>query len=164
MMTASSCRASRPLLFPIPAARPEPLAQMLRRGRTHPHRVLVFRNRNHDLARMQVQSRLAEARAISINIVANNRPAHFGTVNAQLMGAAGDRFEREPGEIHNVTFRCIEFCGVVLTRTVCSLAPCGGGLGRGVHTGTAVGVHSSPERFAFDLPTRGEVTSERPST
>src|SRR6266851_5348722 len=109
MMTASSCRASRPLLFPIPAARPEPLAQMLRRWRTHPHRVLVFRNRNHDLAGMQVQSRLAEARTIAVNVIADNRPAHFGTVNAQLMGAAGDRFEREPGEIF------------------CHLPPCGGG-------------------------------------
>ena len=78
---------------------------------------------------MQVQSRLAEAGAISINIITDDRPAHFGTVNAQLMGAAGDRFERQPGEIHNVTFRCIEFCGVVLTRTVCSLPPCGGAKG-----------------------------------
>src|SRR6266404_2244776 len=82
---------------------------MNRRWCCHAYRVLVFRNRDYDLAGMQMQSRLAEARTIAINIVADNRPAHFGAVNAQLMGAAGDRFEREPGEIF------------------CHLPPCEGG-------------------------------------
>src|SRR5258707_15546882 len=72
---------------------------MNRRWCCHAYRVLVFRNRDYDLAGMQMQSRLAEARTIAINIVADNRPAHFGAVNAQLMGAAGDRFEPEPGDV-----------------------------------------------------------------
>src|SRR5580692_12581932 len=45
-----------------------------------------------------MQGRLAETRAVAINIVADNRPAHRSGVNAQLMGAAGDGLEREPGE------------------------------------------------------------------
>ena len=43
-----------------------------------------------------MQARFAEARAISVDIVADNRPAHGGGVHAQLMGAAGDRLERKP--------------------------------------------------------------------
>src|SRR6266705_4489803 len=82
----------------IPSAGPEPFLQMSRRGGRHAYRVLVPRNRDHDLAGMQMQARLAEARSVAIDIVADNRPAHGGGVNAQLMGAAGDRFQREPGE------------------------------------------------------------------
>src|SRR5450755_4130654 len=100
-------------LFPIPSAGPQPLLKMRRRGRHGANRVLVSGNRNHDLAGMQMQARLAEARSISIDIVADNRPAHRGCVNPQLMGAAGHWFQREPGELS------------------CSLPPCGGGLERG---------------------------------
>src|SRR6266436_9570411 len=84
--------------LPIPSAGPEPLLQMSRRGGGHAHRLLVPRNRDHDLAGMQMQARLAEARPVAIDIVADNRPAHGGGVNAQLMGAAGDRFKREPAQ------------------------------------------------------------------
>ena len=62
--------------LPVPPARPEPLPHMLRRRRHHAHRLLVLRNRNHDLAGMQMQDRLAEARAVAINVVADDRPAH----------------------------------------------------------------------------------------
>jgi len=84
--------------LPVPSAGPEPFVQMGWRGGQHAHRVLVPRNRDHDLAGMQMQARLAEARSVAINIVADNRPAHGGGVNAQLMGAAGDRFQREPAQ------------------------------------------------------------------
>src|ERR1700737_3892911 len=84
--------------FPIPSAGPQPLLQMRRRRRHHAHRVLVPGNRDHDLAGMQMQARPTEARSVAVDIFADNRPAHGGCVNPQLMGAAGDRFEREPGE------------------------------------------------------------------
>jgi len=86
---------------------------------------------------MQMQARFAEAWTVAVDVIADNRPAHGGGVNAQLMGPAGDRLEREPGEIRF------------------SLPPCGGGAGRGVHTGTAAAVHPSPERCAVDLPHKG---------
>src|ERR1700722_12641062 len=69
-----------------------------RRRRDYAHRVLVPRNRDHDLAGMQMQARSAEARSISINIVADDRPSHRRRLHAQLMGAAGNRFQREPTE------------------------------------------------------------------
>src|ERR1700716_3913505 len=47
---------------------------------------------------MQMQAWLAEARSVSVDVVPDNRPAHGGGVNAQLMGTASDRFQREPGE------------------------------------------------------------------
>src|SRR5258708_23168161 len=72
--------------------------QMRRRRRYHADRVLVLRNRNHDLAGVQMQPRLAEARTIAINIIAENRPAHFGAMHPQLMGPPGDRLEREPAK------------------------------------------------------------------
>src|ERR1700722_8419284 len=71
---------------------------MRRRRCGHPHRVLVSGNRDHDLARMQMQARLAETRTVAVDIVADDRPAHRSGVNTQLMGAPGDGFEREPGE------------------------------------------------------------------
>src|SRR3954447_13709853 len=71
---------------------------MRRRWRHYPYRLLVLRNRNHDLAGMQMQPRFAEARAVTVNVVANDGPAHRGGVDAQLMGAAGDRLHLEPGE------------------------------------------------------------------
>jgi len=47
---------------------------------------------------MQMQPWLAESRAGAVDIVTDDRPALRGAVNAQLMGAAGDRLEREPSE------------------------------------------------------------------
>src|SRR4051795_6298110 len=82
--------------LPVPPARPEPLPHMLRRRRHYAHRLLVLRNRNHDLAGMQMQDRLAEARAVAVDIVADNRPARRRRMHAQLMGAAGYRLQREP--------------------------------------------------------------------
>src|SRR5258708_19987063 len=95
MMTVSSRRALAPLL-PSPAARPEPLVQMNRRWCCHAYRVLVFRNRDYDLAGMQMQSRLAKARTIAINIVADNRPAHFRAMNPQFMRTPRTPFQPEP--------------------------------------------------------------------
>src|SRR5260370_34558124 len=84
--------------LPIPPARLEPLMHMRRRRRHHAHRVLVLRNRDHQFARMQMQPRLAEARTIAVNIIAENWPAHGRGVNAPLMGPPGDRLQREPGK------------------------------------------------------------------
>src|SRR5438552_17268722 len=47
---------------------------------------------------MQMQARLAEARSVAVDVVADDRPARSRRVHAQLMGAAGDRFQVEPGE------------------------------------------------------------------
>src|SRR5438046_10362357 len=47
---------------------------------------------------MQMQDRLAEARAVAVDVVADARPARGCRVHAQLMSAAGDRLQRKPGE------------------------------------------------------------------
>src|SRR5258707_13985686 len=69
---------------------------MRRCRRYHAHRVLIPGNRDHDLAGMQMQLRLAETRTVAVDVIADDRPAHRGGVHAQLVGAAGDWFEREP--------------------------------------------------------------------
>src|SRR5258707_9341502 len=84
-------------LLPIPPARCQPLVHMRRRRRDDARRILVPGDRDHELARMQVEARFAETRTVTINIVADNRPAHGRTMNAQLMGPAGDRLKRQPG-------------------------------------------------------------------
>src|SRR6185437_7098596 len=84
--------------LPVPSALAQPLVHMLRRRRHHVHRLLVPRNRNPDLAGMQMQDRFAESRAIAVDVVADDRPARRRRVHAQLMGAAGDRFQRQPTE------------------------------------------------------------------
>src|SRR6185437_6955440 len=45
-----------------------------------------------------MQARLAEARAVAVNIVADNWPALSLRMHAQLMGAACDGLKRQPGE------------------------------------------------------------------
>ena len=45
-----------------------------------------------------MQPWLAETRAVAVNVIAHDRPTHFGRMNPQLMGAAGHRFECEPGK------------------------------------------------------------------
>src|ERR1051326_8690961 len=71
---------------------------MLRRWCDGAHRLLVFRNRHADFVRMQVQPGLAKARAVAIDIIADDRPALSGPMAAHLRGAAGHRFHGEPGE------------------------------------------------------------------
>src|SRR3954451_4909056 len=71
---------------------------MLWRWRHYPYRLLVLRNRNHNLAGMQMQAWFAKSRPVTVNVIAHDRPAHRGGVYAQLMGAAGDRLQCEPGE------------------------------------------------------------------
>src|SRR5437762_1529356 len=90
---------SRSLLLPVPPARLEPLVHMGRRRRDRPHRFLILRHRNHDLAGMQMQNRLAEAGTVPVDIVADDWPAHFGTMDAQLVGSAGDGLKCQPGKI-----------------------------------------------------------------
>src|SRR5258708_27484093 len=96
-MTAVDVARSR-VSLPVPAARPQPFMHMFRRGRHDVYRGLVPGNRNPDLARMQVQGRLAEAGTVAVDVVADDRPAHRGGVHAQLVGAAGDGFHGKPGK------------------------------------------------------------------
>src|SRR5690242_9920899 len=91
-------RSEATKLLPTPSACPEPLAHVLRGGCRHAHRLLVFRNRNPDLARMQMQPWLTKARTVAVNVVADDRPALARRMHAQLMGAAGEGFHRQPGE------------------------------------------------------------------
>src|SRR2546430_12551873 len=73
-----------------------PYTTLFRSRRHHAHGLLVPRNRNPDLARMQMQARFAKTWPVAIDVVAEDRPAHCGGMHAQLMGAAGDRFHRDP--------------------------------------------------------------------
>jgi len=66
---------SEAALLPVPATHPQPLVQMCRRRRYHADWLLVLRDRDHDLARMQMQRRLAEARTAAIDVVAEDWPA-----------------------------------------------------------------------------------------
>src|SRR5262245_55452989 len=75
--------------FPVPSAHTEPFLHMFRRRRRNTHRFLVPGNRNSDFTRMQMQDRFAEARAVTVDVVADNGPALARCMHPQLMGAAG---------------------------------------------------------------------------
>jgi hypothetical protein len=62
-----------------------------------------------DLARMQMQRRsvlFVFARSRTVDRVAESGPTHRGAMNAKLMRASRQRFEREPGEL----MRCAATC------------------------------------------------------
>ena len=70
---------------------------------------LFFEIGTVDFARMQLQAGRVgtrheldlparAGRLVAVDVVAEDRKAHRGAVHAQLMRAAGDRLEREPGE------------------------------------------------------------------
>ena len=63
-------------LLPVPATHAQPLVQMCRRRRHHADRLLVLRDRDHDLAGMQMQDRFAESGPVAVDVVADDRPAH----------------------------------------------------------------------------------------
>src|ERR1041385_1537900 len=121
----------------IPAAERKPLAQVWRGRCEHPHRLLVLRNRHHDLARVQLQARrvgpwheldlprAALARLVAVDVVAQDRGTHRGAVHTQLMRAPGDGLEGEPGE-------CL-LGGTLAARSDCSPPPAKrwGGVGGG---------------------------------
>src|SRR6187397_1533627 len=71
---------------------------MLRYRRGDEYGLLVLRYWHHDLARMQLQGRPALAWRSSIDVVADDRKTELGAMHPELMGAAGQRFEREPGQ------------------------------------------------------------------
>jgi hypothetical protein len=71
---------------------------MRRYRRRHPYRGLVPRYRHHDLACVKQLRRRRKAWRRSIDVVANDRPAAGRTMHPQLVGAASDRGEGEPGE------------------------------------------------------------------
>src|SRR5215468_3178516 len=48
---------------------------------------------------MQMKTRTADPRRRAVDRIAENRPTHRGTMHAQLMGAAGERLEREKREL-----------------------------------------------------------------
>src|ERR1700722_18640025 len=76
---------------------------MFRHRRGDANRLLVLRNRNSDLAGMQMKTRLAEARPITVNIIADDRPALGCRMHPQLMGAAGDGLKCKPAEAVGAT-------------------------------------------------------------
>ena len=88
---------SRRRILAVPSAREQSLAHMRRHRSCDFDRIAILVKRHHDLARKQMQDRPAEARRAAINGVAHDRPAAFRAMHAQLMRAAGDRLEREPG-------------------------------------------------------------------
>src|SRR5882757_6049727 len=88
-----------PRSFAVPAAGPQTLLHVLRSRRDHAHRLLVAGDRDSDLAGMQVQGRFAEARAVAVDIVTDDRPARGRRMHPKLMGAAGDRLHRKPSEV-----------------------------------------------------------------
>src|SRR5690348_10642033 len=85
-------------LFPAPTTSTQSLAHVLRRRRGDADRLLVLGNRNRQFARMQMQPRLAETRAVAIDIVADDWPALGRRMDPELVGAPGERFHGEPGE------------------------------------------------------------------
>jgi hypothetical protein len=72
---------------------------MGRHWRRHSYRGLVLRYRHHDLARVKQLRRCRKAWRRSIDVVADDRPAAGRAMDAQLVGAASDRAEGEPGEL-----------------------------------------------------------------
>src|SRR5262245_9372142 len=89
----------QPEHFPRPAARIEPFLHVQRHRRSRPDRLAILVERHHHLAGMQVQRRPAVARRGAVDAVADDRPTGGGAMHAQLMGAAGERLERQPGDV-----------------------------------------------------------------
>src|SRR2546430_10001794 len=57
-----------------------PYTTLFRSRRHHAHGLLVPRDRNPDLARMQMQARFAKTWPVAIDVVAEDRPAHCGAM------------------------------------------------------------------------------------
>ncbi len=53
-----------------------------------------------------MKSRPAGTRRFPIDIVADDRPSHFRAMHAQLVGATGDRLQREPGQSRTAAHDC----------------------------------------------------------
>ncbi len=83
------------MTFGAPPASLQHGAHMLRHGRNGLRRRPVLRHRHHDFARMQVQRRCA---ARPVDGIAEDREARCRAMHAQLVGAAGQRRQRQPGE------------------------------------------------------------------
>ena len=83
---------------------------MLGWRRGHTDRIALLIERHHNLPRLQMQHRPAYARCISINVVADHRPAHGGAMHAQLVRPPRERLEREPGFVVGLpaTFQVVE--------------------------------------------------------
>src|SRR5262245_62858043 len=82
----------------LPAAGVESLLHGEWHRRRHLDRRAVLVERHDDLARMQMQRWAADTRRVAIDRVADDREPTGSAMDAQLMGAAGDGLEREPGE------------------------------------------------------------------
>src|ERR1700689_286005 len=128
---------------------------MRRYRRADADRRAVLVERHDNLAGVQLQARTASARRRAVDRVAQDRPAHFRAMHAKLMGAAGERFEREPGEF--LTLPCGgrvdgEAVGVGCTcpyptcRRQVDLPPTGGGEGIPPHH-----LPPRPRRLAFGV-------------
>src|ERR1700692_530905 len=71
---------------------------MRRHRRGEPDRRAVLIERPHDLASVQLQPGAAATRRRAVDRIAQDRPTHFRAMHPQLMGAAGEWFEREPAQ------------------------------------------------------------------
>src|SRR5579863_616086 len=89
-------RKSRIDLLTVPSTIHQPFAHMRRYRRNDSDRRAVLIKRHHDLAGVQMQYRAALARRRAVDRVAHYRPAHFGAMDAKLVRASGQRFERKP--------------------------------------------------------------------
>ena len=83
----------------LPSAGAQPLLHLQRHRGADGDGRAIFIERHDDLARMQVQARASGTRRASIDAVSDDGPSHHGAMDAQLMGAAGVRFERKPSDI-----------------------------------------------------------------
>src|SRR3954466_13103341 len=68
-------RSRKSPLFPIPPAGAELVVHVGRGRGDDADRLLVSGDRHHDLAGMQMQLRLPEARAVAVNVIAEDRPS-----------------------------------------------------------------------------------------
>src|SRR4051812_30035937 len=88
LILRSACNARLegwPRILTAPSAKRQSLAHMLRHGRGGDNWRLVLGNRHHDFARVQVKDRSSRPGCATINIIADNRPAHLGRMHPQLM-------------------------------------------------------------------------------
>src|SRR5262245_9420148 len=95
----------RPGRISRPAAGAQRRLHMRRQRRADVDRRALLVERNHDLARMQVKAAAPRARRAAVDAVPENRPSLGGAMHAQLMGAAGKRLERQPGQIMRLPSR-----------------------------------------------------------
>jgi len=95
---AEEDRGERLIIFALPPASRQRRAQARRHRRGDRNRRAVLVERHDDSAGVQMERRPVAARGAAVDCVAEDRPAHFRAVDPELVRAAGQRLEREPGQ------------------------------------------------------------------